>query len=386
MNIGRSGDILLKSFYKRVIKILKTMKLKWLKEIPSTCLKGFVEYKIVRHLKPLPPSIFHFPVTYRCNSKCKMCGIWKKKERSELSLKEIENMLTDPIFENIKYCGLGGGEPTLRGDLPKIVKLIIYRCKKLKSIGFSTNGLVPSLVLRQSETIAEICEKKNITFDITVSLDGLGKAHDTIRGIPGAFERTFETLKRLIELKSQKKIGVGINYVITKWNVDGIFEFYKWFKNNKIPYDFALALVQRRLCNENFDFVITDSQLPTVKKFFEILRKEYPFNYQYFIQNQILFGKHRKLICPFIVEGFSIDPNGDVYFCPNSKPIGNIFQKDISSIYYNSQNLNYRRFIEKRICPHCFQNCFWSVSFYKSLDIAIPFFLFSFLKYKLFSK
>jgi len=359
------------------------MHLKYLKTILNTSLKGFAEYKIIRHFKPLAPSVFHFPVTYRCNSKCIMCNIWKKNG-PELSLREIEQMLDNPLFDTIKYCGLGGGEPTLREDLPEIVKLIVDRCKNLNSIGFSTNGLVPEMVLRQSKIIADLCEKNNMDFGVTVSLDGLGKTHDTVRGVPGAFEKTFETLKDLIELKRQKKIGIGINCVITKWNLDGIFKFYKWLENNKIPSDFTLARVQRRLLNENLNFEITDSQLPSVKKFFEILRKKYPFNYQYYTQNKILFGVQRKLICPFIVEGFSIEPNGDVHYCPNSKPIGNIFQEDISSIYYNSQNLKYRRLIEKRICPNCFQDCFWSVSFYKSLDIAIPFFLFSFLKYKIF--
>jgi len=96
--------------------------------------------------------------------------------------------------------------------------------------------------------------------------------------------------------------------------------------------------------------------------------------------------RKRKLTCPFAVEGLRVDPNGDVYYCFNSKSIGNIFQKDISSIYYDPKNLEYRKLIEKEICPNCTQDCFESVSFHKSLDVAIPFFLRSFLKYKIFKK
>jgi MoaA/NifB/PqqE/SkfB family radical SAM enzyme len=314
-----------------------------------------------------------------------MCNIWKQRG-PELTLKEIEKLLNDPLFNSVKYCALGGGEPTLRKDLPDIARIMISKCKNLKSIGFSTNGLIPEIILEQSKSIADVCQRANISFGVTVSLDGLKEIHDKIRGISGAFQKAIKTLKGLLELQKEKKIGVGTNCVISKWNVNELFKFYKWLKNQKIKGDFATAEVRRRNLNEKADFLITKSQVPILRKFLEFLQKEYPFNYHYYALSKTLQGEKRKLTCPFITEAISVDPNGDVYYCTNSKLIGNVFQRDISSIYYDPQNLKYRKLIEKRICPDCLQDCFWSVSFYKSLNIAIPFFLFSFLKYKIFKK
>jgi MoaA/NifB/PqqE/SkfB family radical SAM enzyme len=314
-----------------------------------------------------------------------MCGIWKKKG-PEMSLEQIKKLIEDPLFDNIKYCGLGGGEPTLREDLPDIANLIISRCKKLKNIGFSTNGLIPELSFRQSEAIADLCKNKNIDFGVTVSLDGLGEIHDKVRGVEGAFKKASRTLESLIELKKHKKLGVGTNCVISKYNAEGLPALYSWVKDHEISNDFAIARVQSRFSNEKYDIFLTKSQIPGVKKFIDFLEKKNPFSFHYYTLNRVLAKKKRQLTCPLAIEGVRIDPNGDMYYCFNSNPIGNVFQRDASSIYYDPKNIKYRRFLERKICPECTQDCFESVSFHKSLDVAIPFFLLSFFKHKILRK
>jgi len=174
----------------------------------SVYVKGAVDYKIVRHFKALPPTIFHFPVTYRCNGRCVMCNIWHQSDRPELAIEEIEEMLKDPLFQTIEYVILTGGEPTLRNDLGEIAKLLVKYCKNLRTIGLTTNGLIPTRVIPACEEIVEACKGTNITFDCSVSLDGLNEYHDKVRGVKKAFEKTVKTLFMLNEL--QKTLNFGL--------------------------------------------------------------------------------------------------------------------------------------------------------------------------------
>lgn len=74
-------------------------------------------------------------LTYRCDSKCSMCYIWKHPTlpNEEVALKTLEKLPNN--FDNLNITG---GEPTLRTDLPDIVDLV-YPKGKITEI--STNGL-----------------------------------------------------------------------------------------------------------------------------------------------------------------------------------------------------------------------------------------------------
>ena len=72
-------------------------------------------------------------LTYRCNSKCSMCNIWKypTHPQDEISLETL-----DKIPYGVDYLNLTGGEPTLRNDLPE---LIAYAESKGQITGLNTN-------------------------------------------------------------------------------------------------------------------------------------------------------------------------------------------------------------------------------------------------------
>ena len=66
---------------------------------------------------PPKPYVIQFPVNDICNSRCVMCNIWHRKRDSRVySIEEIRQILTDPLFTEIRYVGMSGGEPTLRRD------------------------------------------------------------------------------------------------------------------------------------------------------------------------------------------------------------------------------------------------------------------------------
>jgi uncharacterized radical SAM superfamily Fe-S cluster-containing enzyme len=88
------------------------------------------------------PTQVGIELTQRCNLKCPVCFMSSKREDDELSAEDFR-----PVFETIVAnagsqvgVNLTGGEPTVRADLPEIVR--IGRETGISAIEISTNGLV----------------------------------------------------------------------------------------------------------------------------------------------------------------------------------------------------------------------------------------------------
>jgi len=324
--------------------------LKWIPDVFS--------YKTI-----VAPSIFHFPLTYRCNGRCVMCNIWQVKPKVELGINEIETLLkNERVFRSITYVILTGGEPTLRKDLDLIVELLLKYCPDLESIGLTTNALLPKALLDHTIKCLELSNDYNVRFGISISLDGVGKIHDTIRGVKGAFSRVLESMSLL----DSHGIPYGLHCVITKFNVSHLFEFKHWLKEQNLNCTFAIAEVRKRNLNIYSNFAITEKQIPILLKFLYQLTSENPTNYYYWmIYRMLRLDKPRSLPCPFAHEAFSIDPNGDIYYCTNSQKIGNIRKQSLTKIYYT--HLNYQKQIRKQLCPTCLQDCMWRVAFRKTV-------------------
>ena len=75
--------------------------------------------------------------TFRCNSKCQMCYIWKNPTdpKEEISLETLSKLPSG--FDNLN---VSGGEPTLRKDLGEIIDLLYPKARVME---ISSNGLHP---------------------------------------------------------------------------------------------------------------------------------------------------------------------------------------------------------------------------------------------------
>lgn len=70
------------------------------------------------------PHVINLLANDICNSRCAMCLIWKQKRTQELTPVELEQILRDPLFSNVRFVGITGGEPTLRRDLPELFDVV----------------------------------------------------------------------------------------------------------------------------------------------------------------------------------------------------------------------------------------------------------------------
>ena len=163
-------------------------------------------------------------LTYNCNLRCKMCPFWKRSNK-DLST-EVEKVILRRIYDS-GACAIAfeGGEPLLRKDLREI--LAFSRSLPLQT-SLVTNG---TLLASRIDEIAQY-----INGAIYVSLDGLEKTHDAIRGVSGSFRRTLEGITA-----ASKRVSVIINTTIMKENIDEIEDLVELAKGLGVKISVAIA-------------------------------------------------------------------------------------------------------------------------------------------------
>jgi MoaA/NifB/PqqE/SkfB family radical SAM enzyme len=161
-----------------------------------------------------------FFVTRRCNARCPFCFYLESPgppaTEPELTLDEIERISRS--LGRLLWLAFSGGEPYLRRDLPEIGR-IFYRHNRPAIMLFPTNGLMPERIFEQTERILRECPKSVIA--VKLSLDGVGEAHDRLRGTPGGFDRVIETYERITPLLERyPHFELGVNTVFCRGNED----------------------------------------------------------------------------------------------------------------------------------------------------------------------
>ena len=361
-----------------------------------TLFKGIYNYNILSHFKPLPPTELQINITYKCNSRCQMCHIWKMRPKNELSISEWKKIMKDPIFLSIKRLMIAGGEPILHPKLIKLVKLYLDSMPELQFLSLTTNGFLPQKTVAVVKALVDLCEKRGISFSIAVSLDGIGKMHDIIRGTPRAFKKTSTTIIVLKSLQPKYKFGLGVACLISRKNLYHIKKVKVWCEKRNIPISFQLVgfhetYVQNLDKKKNLDFRKKD------KKYLYALLKELvaerslsdirSFLRSYFWHDMLNLykGGERTTPCPFLYDAFVLDSLGDVYYCLSEKKIGNCRKKKtVSEIYYDPKNLALRHKMSKTVCRKCNSACFVTSAIAKDFKKFVWFYLTRNCSFKIF--
>ncbi|NMG44978.1 glycosyltransferase [Aromatoleum toluvorans] len=138
-------------------------------------------------------------LTHRCNAHCGHCFDMPQRHAigrdRELDLARIRRVAasTGPVG----HLSLTGGEPLLRDDLVEI--LAAYYGAGVRSFSVSTNGSYPEKIAALVARLAGIAPFGRVM--VTVSVDGVGAAHDRLRGVPGLFAKVEHSLRLLCEAR-----------------------------------------------------------------------------------------------------------------------------------------------------------------------------------------
>ncbi len=162
-------------------------------------------FKALAHLHILHrsyPLALRWQLLDRCNNRCKYCNLWRNP-RTEMSLKDIQQVLTEAKKAGKVRISYSGGEPLLRPDIEEIIKFT----KRLGiSCSMNTKG---ALIEKRKETVKSLDLVK-------ISIDGEENTHDFITGRKGSYNQA------LIALEKCREWGIKtvITATITSHNIN----------------------------------------------------------------------------------------------------------------------------------------------------------------------
>ena len=155
-------------------------------------------------------------VTSRCNAFCKTCFYHEELNHpGDMTFEQIEKV--SQTMPSITDLWLSGGEPTLRKDVSAIIDTFV-RNNGVNRVIIPTNGLIKSRVFDIVDRA--LGNNEGIHLYLNVALDGYGKTHDQIRGVPGNWEKTLDCIEALYPLKGKytDRFRLNVNTVVCAEN------------------------------------------------------------------------------------------------------------------------------------------------------------------------
>ena len=321
----------------------------------------------------LQPREVNIELTHRCNLRCKMCGVWTKgvdQRLRELTAQEYLDIFSQMKDLGVKIVTLAGGEPFLRKDLFDIIKAA--KSRGLKCYVF-TNG-----TLINNHAVEHIFSHQ--IDKMIFSIDGMGPVHDSIRGVPGAFDKAAGALTAIVAERKARgliKPEIDIHLTLLKENIGEIsrliafcqklgvnFSFQPYSESNEqvVEQTFldrgSIGSVRYLPHNETLRF--SEENVAQIKE--ELARMPVSF--------------YTKLLSSFSVEDFiqglmpikkcyitrnfmMIDPYGNVFPCTNldSYIAGNIRELSLSKIWQGKKYTALRKSLSKNLFPVCAYCC-----------------------------
>jgi MoaA/NifB/PqqE/SkfB family radical SAM enzyme len=282
-------------------------------------------------------------VTLGCNSKCKTCDIWMVKPENELQPEDYRR-----LPRSLKNINVSGGEPFLRDDLPDIVR-IMRQTTSSPRIVISTNAILPE---RTEKIMRQIPDAA-----VRVSIDGIGEAHDSIRGVPGNFERCLETLRRL------KAIGVtdlGLSATASSYNPGEVPRVQALARSLGIEFVVGVAHSSPSYFGDQVSAAPDPER--AARELVAIRDRELsawrPKQWvrAWFTDGLIdqLEGRARRMPCYAIESHFYLDPHGNVYPCnARGDVMGNLRTETYEEIVARNGAL----LEDVRRCNDCWMSC-----------------------------
>lgn len=311
--------------------------------------------------RPFPlekPKAIQFPVIDICNSRCQMCRIWENKQSVDISVDDLRKGLSDGLFSEVESIGFNGGEPTLRKDLADLVQVVVESLPQLRGVSLITNAFKYRQVIEQVEAMGDILKANSISFDVMVSLDGVGGVHERVRGREG----NFKNAQHVVEyIKSSPVVdSVRIGCTVIRENVNDLPDLLDFCIRNELYIKYRQGVPHQRLYTENLKdpYALTFPEKYEFVEFLEGLIQYYessPMQRLFYrsLIDQIIHGAARRAGCAWQHKGATITAKGELAYCAiKSKVISpNIAEGSPSEAYFG--NREHLESIVRNDCDQC---------------------------------
>lgn len=308
-------------------------------------------------------------VTRRCNSRCVMCSIWKEKTSPFLSLDQYERMFSENDFSFVRAITLTGGEPTLRPDLPQIFELVVKHMPNIDFVLLATSGLNTR---RTIEHVSAMLEKMQTSehhikrYVVQISVDGIGEVHDQVRGIPGFFERTQQTIHELEELKARySKLQIVLSSVLMPLNIQNAEAIASFADQRNLPIHFSPVIIADSYYSNfqtatNFYFKDEESK-ELALDFFRKLGSTENSRLRFYYQDMVkmIQGENRHRRCMMGFYGFVLENDSSIYPCLTCerRSFGNLLEEPFNEIWFRGTGHEIRHQLRATCCPTCTSSC-----------------------------
>jgi len=324
------------------------------------------------------PSVVTFALTDYCNLNCKMCPFQRSDiEKNHLDFGLIRKVI-DQIYPFKPYISLcGRGEPFLHPDFFEIIRYV-----KSKGLwcAVDTNG---TLIEKNVDQL--ISSKIDL---VNVSIDSVGEIQDSIRGVPGAFQKAVDGIRALRAKSPKLRPMVRINCVITGYSADHLEEVYELARDLGVDmlnlcHSFYvrtermlhaqeklsqnLPQAREKISWDTVDIEAGTMDYENLSKTIERLRRKDDGVIVTVLPNLDSCDKLQRY---YAFKGFvekrnakcawkhtNIYPNGDVEMCDGLYPMGNLNESDFLEIWNNEYFREFRKRLKKMkrfpICSAC---------------------------------
>lgn len=312
--------------------------------------------------RPPSPNRVVLDVTRRCNLRCRMCHTWRAPSEGELTLAEIERLLSS--LPRLVWLDVTGGEPFVRRDAEDVLGAAIERPPALQVLHFQTNGWATERIVRATEAVR--ARRSGVELIVTVSIDGPPGVHDAMRGREGSFQRALATLHGLWALPG---VETHVGTTITEDNADTalelggiLMEAVPGFEARRWHWNWA-QISRHFYGNEHLRArprVAPGALLQRLRQrrgvprgLVELMEQLYLLHLE-FVQR----GEPSGIPCQALRSTVFVSPEGVLYPCHlYDRPLGSLREHDLATLWESSAVRQARRDIEALACGGCFSAC-----------------------------
>jgi radical SAM protein with 4Fe4S-binding SPASM domain len=288
-------------------------------------------------------------LTFRCQNNCVHCYAGGSHVTEELPTPQWKQVIDRLHHVGVFILTFTGGEPTLREDLPELLR---YGQKKGLVTGLITNGRR----LTDNEYIKSL-EESGLDF-VQVTLEShKQEVHDLITGDKGSWTETVKGIKNLIPTQ----IYTTTNTTLSKHNAEDFLDTIDFLKELGIASFGCNSLIYSGKAKDGLeDFVLSLEDLSVLLPKVQDKAAKLGLKFlwytptQYCKFNPIKLGLGIKS-CSAAMINMCVGPNGDVYPCQSYfESLGNILKDDWKKIWNHPLALRIRNraYVEPK-CKEC---------------------------------
>jgi len=295
--------------------------------------------------KPLQASL---ELTNRCNERCSHCYI---DDFSDDALKKLNKAQWFEVLDKLRAAGvlyliLMGGEAMLSPYFWDILK-------RASNMGFHVSTITNGLKINSLDVAKRL--KNDGLSVVTMSLySAHSEIHDSMTRVRGSHARTLKAIEYLMEAQ----IEVTLNCLLTKDNIDTVFDLYDYAKEKNLQLKVDSNITPK--FSGNLDPTKLRASATQLQTYFLELIKQYPH------AGPSPSGEtETSYICNAAKGKCAVTAYGDLLACIEiRKPLGNLLKTDFAAAWQSAEAKKWRnlrvRDMEglnslevQNFCDHC---------------------------------